>query len=481
MPASWLAKVGEGLAPSRGAPQRSRADVRPGASPALRVARLRTAAFAASIALGLFGCGKSDPNFGLARGSNILVVSLDAVRADRIGGYGYEAAMTPNVDAFLEQSVVFEEALAVRALTEPSLTSMLTGLYPYEHEVVGNGYQMRDPAPANIIDAFKAAGYEVRAVSANGCKAMRQFDWDFFHCTKTRDALAVKDALRLIEESRDKPQLLWLHLFAAHSPYGGRQHARELYPDYAGPADGGNLKLRELSRSRQATAQDLAFVNARYDGGVRGADHNFGRVLEQVEKSWPGAVVLLTADHGEELGDHDKYLFHACSTYRAGLRVPLAIRAPGLEPRRVRRTVENLDVASTLLSLAGIEPPSEVQIPGTSLLASDAGSEHAYSSFDTYPIWTVQDRGWRLVVNPENTQLRCYPGADRGVVTIRETELYRLADDPNEQVNVADQHPDRVANLRATLEAWPGYGRPSQRQDLDEETRKELEALGYVN
>ena len=436
----------------------------------------RAAPVLACAAVAVAGCTPSDPTHGIAAGQNILVISLDTVRADRLGGYGYETAETPSIDHFLSESVVFEEALAVRALTEPSMTSMLTGLYPYEHELVANGYQLRDPAPPNLVDDLKAAGYEVNIVAANGCKAMRQFDWDHLRCTKTRDDRAVAAALHQLRREVEGPRFLWVHLFAAHSPYGGRKYARSLYPDYEGPADGGNLVLRELSRSRQATEEDLAFVNARYDGGVQRADRNVAQILRQARKSWPDAVVVLTSDHGEELGDHDKYLFHACSTYRAGLRVPFAIRAPGLEPKRVRRLVETLDLAATLTTLAGIES----DVGGTNLLSTDSEAP-AFSGFDTYPIWTVQNRGWRLVANPEEVQPRCYPKAEPGAVTIEQTELYRLADDPGEQHNVAAEFPDQVSTMTELLEGWPGYGRPSQRQDLDEETRKELEALGYVN
>ncbi len=430
----------------------------------------------ACAAIVVTGCTPSDPTRGLAAGANVLIISLDTVRADRLGGYGYEAAQTPTIDQFLAESVVFEEALAVRALTEPSLTSMLTGLYPYEHELVANGYQIRNPIPPNLVDTFKAAGYEANIVAANGCKAMRQFDWDHMRCTKTRDDRAVAAALHQLRRKHDGPRFLWVHLFAAHSPYGGRKHARSLYPDYEGPADGGNLVLRELSRSRQATEEDLAFVNARYDGGVQRADRNVHQILEQARESWPDAVMVLTSDHGEELGDHDKYLFHACSTYRAGLRVPLAVHAPGLEPRRVRRLVETRDLAATLTALAGIDS----EVVGSNLLSTDTEAP-AFSGFDTYPIWTVQNRGWRLVANPEEAQPRCYPKAEPGAVTIDQTELYRLADDPGEQHNVAAEFPDQVSTMTELLESWPGYGRPSQRQDLDEKTRKELEALGYVN
>lgn len=162
---------------------------------------------------------------GLAKGANVLVITLDTVRTDRIGGYGYNQAMTPNIDAFLEESVGFEEALTVRALTEPSLASMLTGLYPYQHQVAGNGYQIVDPLPANLVDAFKRAGYEVNAIAANGCTLMRQFDWNDFRCTKTHDPRAVDAAIQVLDRSREQPQFLWLHLFATHSPYGGLGHA----------------------------------------------------------------------------------------------------------------------------------------------------------------------------------------------------------------------------------------------------------------
>ena len=420
-------------------------------------------------------CSSGESFSGIAENADIIVVTLDTVRADRIGGYGYEPAMTSEIDGFLDQAVVFEEAHVTRALTEPSLASMWTGLYTYQHGVVANGYQALDPMPHDLVRALKKAGYTTHAIAANGCKVFRQFDWDSMKCIQNQDSRVIDEARQILDQEASQPRLVWLHLFAGHGPYNsGRGHAKRSFPNYKGQAAGGKAALDQLSRSKEVSEEDLAYLQARYDGSLHQLDTRLGRLFAVLDSN---KVVVLAADHGEELGDHDSYFFHACSTYRAGLRVPLAIRVPGIQPRRVRRMVELRDLATTILDVVGVE----AEVAGQNILDPKSRTPATYSAFDTYPIWTVQDSGWRLVVNPENVALRCFPGADFGAMAIAEVELYRLADDPNEQTNLADQLPDQVAAMRSKLEAWSGYGRASQKQDLDEQTRKELEALGYVN
>ncbi len=453
-------------------------------------------------------CSSKDSLSGIAKNADVVVITLDTVRADRVGGYGYDQAKTPGIDAFLAQAVVFEEALASRALTEPSLASMLTGLHTYQHGVVANGYKAHKPMPANLVSAMKRAGYSTHAISANGCKVLEQFEWDTMECFQSKDSRVIDAAMQVLKSESQEPKLVWIHLFAAHGPYmPGRGHAQRKFPDYRGPVKASNRVLDRLSRERSADEEDLSYLEALYDGAVWQADLRLRRVFSLLDGPLKQAVVVLSADHGEELGDHDGYFFHACSSYRAGLRVPLAIRVPGLKPRRIRHLVETRALAATILDLVGVsrvgvgtaavdsaeeasagkdtagENTAEEanEIPGANLLDPESKTEAAFSAFDTYPIWTVQDRGWRLVVNPENVGLRCYPDADPGAISIQETELYRLADDPDEQVNLAADLPEQVATMRADLEAWPGYGRASQRQDLDKKTRKRLEALGYVN
>lgn len=437
---------------------------------------------------------------GAAAGRNVLLLTVDTLRADRLNAYGYAVrATSPNLDALLAGGVTFERASAPRAATWPSLATVLTGLYPSGHGVVENGYELPDGLPSLPL-LLRSAGYRTGAFLSNMCKANHQ-GWDAFACTGGEDGKTIARALEWVgsaeREGDDRPWLLWVHLFGAHGPYynGGGVAAAELDPGYEGPLGPKKWQLDRIMEEEIALDErDIAHLDALYDAAVIGSDRLAGRLLRGLrERGGLGedAVVVLLADHGEELYDHHGYLYHACSVYETTLHVPLGILVPGLLPGggRVRQRVELGDVLPTLLDLLGVTGPEESH--GVSLVpyldrSAGGGSgggpgRPAFGEYGQVPLHTVAAGDWKLVWNPTGHQPYCVAGAPEGHYPLDRVELYDLAADPGETVNLAEENPARVAELSGLIERrFAGLRRRAETQEIPEALREELRALGYV-
>ncbi|HEX2253380.1 MAG TPA: sulfatase [Thermoanaerobaculia bacterium] len=431
---------------------------------------------------------------GAAAGRNVLLVTVDTLRADRLNSYGYTVRTTsPQLDALLGRGVLFEQAGAPRALTWPSLASVLTGLYPSGHGVTENGYEFPDEVEV-LSERLAAAGYRTGAFLSNMCKANHQ-GWQAFACSGGEDGKTIRRALEWVGSlDGGEPWFLWVHLFGAHGPYynGGDLAARELDPGYEGPIGGKKWQLdRVMEEQIPLTARDVQHLDALYDAAVIGTDGLAARLVEGIAVGPSGldeTLVVFLADHGEELYDHNEYLYHACSVYETTLHVPLGFVAPGLIPGggRVPQTVELIDVAPTVLDLLGLPPAAESH--GVSLVpylerpgAGGGTGRPQFTEYGETGIRTVRAGTWKLIANPENHQPYCIPGAPAGHYPLQPVELYDLAADPGEQHDLAADHPVRVRELTGLADRrFSGLRRRAETQEVDAELRKELEALGYV-
>lgn len=431
---------------------------------------------------------------GAAAGRPVLLLTIDTLRADRLNAYGYaHRATTPNLDALLAGGVLFEQAQAPRSTTWPSLATILTGLYPSAHGASENGYGIADEV-TTLGEALGAAGYATGAFLSNMCQANHQ-GFDAFACAGGQDGKTIARAVEWVTSLPDdgRPWFLWVHLFGAHGPYynGGDLATRELDPGYEGPIGPKKWQLdRVMTEPLPLDERDLVHLDALYDAAVIGSDRLAGRLLDRLRQAGEldGAVTVFAADHGEELYDHNRYLYHACSVYQTTLHVPFGIVAPGLVPEggRVPQPVELSDVAPTILALLGVEAPEGLH--GVSLVpylerpgAGGGGGRPAFSEYGSTAIRTVVAGDWKLIVNPEEHQPYCIPGAPQGHYPIAGAELYDLAADPGELRDLAGERPQRVAELAGLIERrFSGLRRRIENQEVPAELREELRALGYV-
>jgi choline-sulfatase len=383
---------------------------------------------------------------------NILLVTLDTTRADHLGAYGYRAAQTPRLDRLAAEGVLFERAVAAAPITLPAHVSLLTGSYPFIHGVRNNGnFSLNDTIPT-LTTALHDRGYRTAAfVSAfvldRRYGLARGFDEYDDHVQLERRGDRTAGAARdwLDAHARDTaPFFVWLHLYDAHDPYDPPSPFREAFSEHP------------------------------YDGEIAFTDRALGSLLDRLDQlgRLPATLIAIVGDHGESLGEHGEDT-HAVFVYESTLRVPMILAWPGQLPagRRVPALVRSIDLAPTLLDLAGQPPLRGAQ--GRTLMPIVAGkaaaplSAYAESYFPLLymnwaPLRSIQDERWKFVDAPE-------------------PELYDLAHDAAEQTNLAAREPARADALRRALETETG-GQPGAMSDrtIDRETAAKLAALGYV-
>ncbi|HVS63765.1 MAG TPA: sulfatase [Thermoanaerobaculia bacterium] len=428
---------------------------------------------------------------------SLVLVSWDTTRRDHLSAYGYERPTSPVFDALAERGALFTQATAQMTITNPSHATMFTGLYPHTHGVGENTRELADEF-VSVTELLVERGYQTGGfVSGHPLKPeITGIDQGFDHydgeLKRRRDGRETLDRalawLRGVDGER--PFFLFVHFYDAHGPFRppepylemfrsdqpGRQ--LEFVPQYQKVRDENGDVLRDLS----------AYVD-RYDALLRYQDDLLGELLEELDLE--RTVVVITADHGETLGDRATplNLNHGTSVFEEQVAIPLLIHAPGGPQGIFERPVESVDLAPTLVELLGLETPEGHRFEGDSMMPilrgeADEGtpsfafasnrarsqnhSDRGYELRNRDFMHSVRDRRWKLIR---------YPGVERDYL-----ELYDLAEDPGERLELGARHPAVRDALLATLEAWQLQGdEPELDGEVDAEDLEQLRALGYVD
>lgn len=448
----------------------------------------------------------------------LVLYVVDTLRADHLApwaspfedppadGAAEWIAPTPNLDAFAAESVVFQRTTAQSPWTKASMASILTGLWPPEHGAINRDHRLSKEIPA-LPERLQSAGWRTEAVVTNpNVTDAFGFDRGFDHFEylgEEADAYkvnrAVEDALarHAAEPTPDSPRRLFLyvHVLDPHSPYDPPSPWRErLAPDASPELARESLRrLNDLRMKRiSQTPELLRHLHELYRAEIAAADDAFGEFLDLVAE--PGkneAAILFVSDHGEEFLEHGN-LEHGRALHGESIWVPMALRWPGLAPARSERPVQHLDILPTLLTRLGIEPPQglegtdlladpAVQMPGR--LESGSGSQRAIFShlhLDGLERASVLQNGFKAIVEFGDG---CDP--ETGRRPERRWQLYDTSTDPGELHDLSGQRPVGLGFLRSQLRRKLSDCRaPSSGGDrdveMDEETRRSLEALGYL-
>jgi len=428
-------------------------------------------------ASGLAGCRARGPLGGLPGGLapaelDVLLVTLDTTRADRIGVYarelGRQAPPTPRLDALAARGTRFDRAISVTPLTLPAHSTLMTGLLPGAHGVRDNGGFRLDGARRTLAEAFAASGRRTGGfVSAYVLDRKWGIAQGFERYLDEFDLSGAKDlslgeiqrpgdqtvaaAIAWLEEIGDQPYFAWVHLYDPHTPYAPPE-------PYA---------------SRHAGAP--------YDGEVAWTDELVGRLLDYIESSGRAdrTLVLVCGDHGESLGEHGE-ADHGFFVYEATTHVPMILAGPyrELAGRVVEAPVGQADVAPSLLELAGIAEGLE---PGQGrsfvpLLEGRAEPPGAPPRGYSESFLPRLHFGW--------SELRAIHTERWQFVEAPRAELYDLAADPHQLTSLVERERRAVRDLRAALEALEATVEPlaagAAPVEEDEETLRALAALGYV-
>jgi choline-sulfatase len=398
---------------------------------------------------------------------SVILITVDTVRADRMGFLGSTRALTPQLDALARQSAVFEHAYSQAPITPVSHATILSGTYPRFHGVRDFGSRLPD-SPPYLPAIFRERGYRTAAfVSSiildpqNGFAPgfERGFDtYDAgFHRGKRgeprlgsiqrRGEETVARALAWLQKNRQSPVFLWVHIWDAHDPYDPPAPFKE------------------------------RFANGPYDGCVAYVDASVGELLAGLRNAeiYDNALIAVMSDHGESLGDHGENT-HGVFLYDSTIRVPLVIKFPQAKfaGQRISARVSLVDVAPTLLNAAQAPVPAEMQGQSLlSLIASKAAGDRPSLAENEY---SHRGYGW--------SSLEALRSGNFLFVKAPQPELYNQLADPAEERNVYDKNKLAAVKLVAQLDALSkraGAKAPQEsRVPLDSQSVEKLRALGYV-
>ena len=413
-----------------------------------------------ALGLAAFGCGggAATPPARNSRAPDVVLVTIDTLRADRLGCYAYAAARTPTLDGLAKRGARFEVAVAQAPLTAPSHASVLTGFTPLAHGVRDNGAYVLPRAVRTLAEDFHEAGYRTAAfVSGFPLKRRFGFDRGFDsyddHLPRGKDARRTAYVERTADrttdaalawlrssERGDAPFFLWVHYFDPHAPY-------------------------------EAPAEAMVGAASPYDGEIGFVDTQLGRLLRGLDERRAATppLLLVTADHGESLGEHGEDT-HGIFVYDATIRVPLLLAGPGVSEGVVVSTVaRSIDVAPTLLDYAGLAPRT---MQGRSLRRAVAGERLADEPAYSESLHPQLQYGW--------APLHAWRTATHKLIEAPRVELYDLAQDANEREDRSAREPERVEAMRRELQRAMAVDTPNAEQAMDPGTRERLAALGYV-
>jgi arylsulfatase A-like enzyme/Flp pilus assembly protein TadD len=396
---------------------------------------------------------------------DVLLITIDTLRADHIGAYGAKQAVTPTIDSLARDGIMFERAYSQVPLTLASHTSLLTGTYPFYNGVQDFTGEPLRPDVRSVAQALRENGYDTGAIVSSyvldrSWGLNRGFDsyYDVFKgssflendpgLVERKAGASVDEALRWLRQAHAKPFFLWLHLYDPHSGYDPPEPFR------------------------------TRFAQAPYNGEIAYCDNQLNRVLTYLKQRglYNRMLIVLASDHGESLGEHGEKE-HGFFVYHSTLHVPLIVKpalVAGFKPHHFSGPVQIMAIAPTILDAVKLHDPIEKQFETSSLLAlgSANGSDEVYSesfysfsSFGWSPLRTINNSTYQFVEAPK-------------------PELYDLRTDPGEANNIVSQQAAVASVLKSKLDERVRQYAPKETSSgssqLDPAAIEKLRALGYM-
>ena len=442
----------------------------------------------------VWGCG------GGARRPNILLVSIDSLRADHLSCYGHFNETSPVIDAVAGAGVRFEKAMAPAPWTLPSHMSLLSSLAPRQHQVTEDHTKLRDEAVL-LSEVLADAGYATAGfVSGPYVKAIYGFSqgfdlYDDFSAVRrlgrpeqtiiTSPILRKKTSewfKKWDRAGREKPFFMFLHMFDVHYDYNPPAPYKMMFdPDYKGPVTGIKMLTAKHFKGK-VDPRNIEHLAALYDAEIRFTDFHLGKILNVLRNLgvYDDTILVITADHGEEFFEHG-WLSHRRTLYDESIHIPLIMRYPPEIPAGVvvEQMVRIVDVAPTILSLAKIPKPENF---GTSSF------EVPHAERDLTGL--IQNGSWGVA-----PPVLSFGHLHGGLSSVRSENLkviqrnnekprfYDLEKDPREQSRIKGRKSPELKALRKQLRAWGLVAPPSelaQPTELSQEQIELLRSLGYI-
>ncbi len=417
---------------------------------------------------------------------NVLLISLDTLRADSLGCYGYERPTSPHIDGLAARSTLFRQAVSQAPWTRPSHMALFTGVFPTSRS---------RPDPPLLAELLWRSGYRTGAFTGGGQVHPSLGFGPGFERYEVIDWLRRPEVVESWWQADDgRPRFAFLHTFEIHDPYSDDRFTSGLE---RGRIEGhfGRWKWERLKKQGGLTETEKSFARALYDGGIAFTDERLGTLLDRLEAlgAFEDTIIILTSDHGEQFWEHGTWR-HGQVLYDHQLLVPLVIytpppvrRALGDNPvlagGEVEAQVSLVDILPTLLDILGIADV-ESMVNGRSIRALLEGER--LDRHEAFAENTNIRAAERKALRTERYKyIHQYPREGKGDHLEETAQLFDLVSDPLESTDIADQHPDLVEGferrLQAIIRGTDVTAAPDEvPEEIDEELREQLRALGYV-
>lgn len=440
--------------------------------------------------LALAGCA---PAVAAPTGPNVILIVVDAMRAEQLGPYGYAThKTTPNLARFSGRSVVFENVVTQSAWTVPAVTSLMTSLDPESHHVLRYNPKQRlemdqlAESEHTLAEAFRAAGYQTAALKktvvidtnrglGQGFEVNQIIGGAMAEGTSAQELTDA--ATDWLGKGRDasRPFFLYLHYMDPHSSYRAPEPWYSMYKgDYSGTLTGDHMQIEDrfVKGKEEPSPADLAQLEGLYDAEIGYWDSQFGRLMQHLVVSGldPDTIVAVVADHGEGFYEHGQW-FHG-DVWQENIRIPMILKVPGVTPGRRAQWAQLIDVSPTLADLVGVAKGARwqgrSQAESVRDSAAPAPSGSVYSEYGPH----------RSLINEQGLKLVVGYGAPK---------LFNLSADPGEQNDLAPVRGMLVDRLKAELDARvaaaraAGAGVSVKSEALSPAQVEQLKALGYVD
>jgi arylsulfatase A-like enzyme len=423
----------------------------------------------------LIGTDTADPE---CLGCSVILISIDTLRADHLGCYGYPRETSPNIDRLAAESVVFRNAIAQAPSTVRSHASILTSLFNFQHQARFSPMTPLPDEAVTITEVLSQQGYQTAAFTGSGQTHPEYGLGQGFDLYDDRDQRkfgeAVEDAIDWLEAEPRGKFFLFLHTYEVHSPYTPAQEHLDLFPPEPESSLPEQISVDLLQQMRREffgrvyfSPADVRQVIRSYDAEIRSVDEGLGRLLDylRARRELDDLLIVFTADHGEEFGEHGTLGRHSHALYDEILRVPLVIKLPrgAFASRSVWTQVRSIDIAPTITDVLAIDAPPSFQ--GVSLVDRAAGRSRE-------SLIAISERGRdkpEIAVRTERWKLY-------------DDKLFDLLADPGQETDVSS----RYSTVRLALEMAlgntisAGTVLDSESVTPSEEILRQLKALGYV-
>ena len=408
---------------------------------------------------------------------NILLFTIDACRPDHFGCYGYNRNTTPNIDKIASEGVLFTHAFSQSAWTTPGMISIFTSLYPPTHGVDAKDRTLREDV-LTLPKVLKGSGY-VAPVLPKFVDIPNYWHLGFDVVDKERfQAEEGEDLLKLLEAYKDQRFFMWYHYHGLHLPYNPKSPYDKIFQEDIFGGVSAETEAVALVKAKSVIKNGSVSFNrgerktvvALYDGQIRQLDDYMGLLIERM-KQWgilDNTLIIITSDHGEELFEHG-FIGHASTSLNAKLydeiiHIPLIIRWPKKIKHRVAgELAQQIDIMPTILDMLGLPVPEGLH--GYSLLPSIQGKPannsrpvfcetilggfQSTKEMEDIRLRCVRTNEWKLIYTNTPTSIVSSGGLDDG-----KYELYNLSNDPKEERNIFDNHPEVSKKLKQKLFQW---------------------------